>query len=307
MRRRTSPRQRRTRSARSIRRQSGDPTRRRAARARRGSGRVPRQRRRCIAAPRARTSSTPRSCSSRSKRSASSSQRSTTQRGHVRGSRASTATPRCQDAPCCSGRCRRRSARSPPVGARHSTRASARLAEVRAALPGAARRRGRHARRTASARLRRARRLRRRMRSGRPARCVAHRPHDRHRARRRARNRRRPRSRRLRPTSSCSGNPTSREVRERAPGGSSAMPHKQNSIAAVTARAAAAQAPGLVATLMSSCARVAAWCGELARGVAGADRPAAIHRRCGCAVAHRTRPRGRRRRDGASMWLHSPS
>ena len=42
------------------------------------------------------------------------------------------------------------------------------------------------------------------------------------------------------------------ELRERAPGGSSAMPHKRNSIAAVTARAAAAQAPGLVATLIST-------------------------------------------------------
>ncbi len=42
------------------------------------------------------------------------------------------------------------------------------------------------------------------------------------------------------------------EIRERTPGGSSAMPHKRNSIAAVTARAAAAQAPGLVATLMST-------------------------------------------------------
>lgn len=41
------------------------------------------------------------------------------------------------------------------------------------------------------------------------------------------------------------------EVRERTPGGSSAMAHKRNPIAAVTARAAAAQAPGLVATLMS--------------------------------------------------------
>jgi 3-carboxy-cis,cis-muconate cycloisomerase len=40
------------------------------------------------------------------------------------------------------------------------------------------------------------------------------------------------------------------EVREAAPGGSSAMAHKQNPIAAVTARAAAAQAPGLVATLL---------------------------------------------------------
>lgn len=42
------------------------------------------------------------------------------------------------------------------------------------------------------------------------------------------------------------------EVREAAPGGSSAMAHKQNPIAAVTARAAAAQAPGLVATLLAA-------------------------------------------------------
>jgi 3-carboxy-cis,cis-muconate cycloisomerase len=41
------------------------------------------------------------------------------------------------------------------------------------------------------------------------------------------------------------------ELSERAPGGSSAMPHKHNPIAAVTARAAAAQAPGLVATLLA--------------------------------------------------------
>jgi 3-carboxy-cis,cis-muconate cycloisomerase len=41
------------------------------------------------------------------------------------------------------------------------------------------------------------------------------------------------------------------EVREQAPGGSSSMPHKQNPIAAVTARAAAAQVPGLVATLLA--------------------------------------------------------
>jgi 3-carboxy-cis,cis-muconate cycloisomerase len=44
------------------------------------------------------------------------------------------------------------------------------------------------------------------------------------------------------------------ELREGAPGGSSAMPHKQNPIAAVTARAAAAQAPGLVATLLAAAA-----------------------------------------------------
>jgi 3-carboxy-cis,cis-muconate cycloisomerase len=41
------------------------------------------------------------------------------------------------------------------------------------------------------------------------------------------------------------------ELREAAGGGSSAMAHKHNPIAAVTARAAAAQAPGLVATLLA--------------------------------------------------------
>jgi 3-carboxy-cis,cis-muconate cycloisomerase len=44
------------------------------------------------------------------------------------------------------------------------------------------------------------------------------------------------------------------ELFEAVPGGSSAMPHKQNPIAAITARAAAAQAPGLVATLLASAA-----------------------------------------------------
>jgi 3-carboxy-cis,cis-muconate cycloisomerase len=42
------------------------------------------------------------------------------------------------------------------------------------------------------------------------------------------------------------------EVHEQLGGASSAMPHKQNPIAAVTARAAAAQAPGLVATLFAA-------------------------------------------------------
>lgn len=42
------------------------------------------------------------------------------------------------------------------------------------------------------------------------------------------------------------------EVSERAAGGSSTMPHKRNPIAAVTARAAAARAPGLVATLLAA-------------------------------------------------------
>lgn len=42
------------------------------------------------------------------------------------------------------------------------------------------------------------------------------------------------------------------EVSEAAPGDSSSMPHKRNPIAAVTARASARRAPGLVATLLSS-------------------------------------------------------
>jgi 3-carboxy-cis,cis-muconate cycloisomerase len=42
------------------------------------------------------------------------------------------------------------------------------------------------------------------------------------------------------------------EVAEAAGGASSAMPHKHNPIAAVTARAVAAQAPGLVATLLAA-------------------------------------------------------
>jgi 3-carboxy-cis,cis-muconate cycloisomerase len=42
------------------------------------------------------------------------------------------------------------------------------------------------------------------------------------------------------------------EVTEGAPGGSSAMPHKRNPVAAVSAAAAAAQAPGLVATLLAT-------------------------------------------------------
>ncbi|GAA1837040.1 3-carboxy-cis,cis-muconate cycloisomerase [Pseudonocardia ailaonensis] len=44
------------------------------------------------------------------------------------------------------------------------------------------------------------------------------------------------------------------EVAEGAPGGSSAMPHKRNPIAAITARAAAGRAPGLVATLLAAMA-----------------------------------------------------
>ncbi|MCI0688460.1 MAG: 3-carboxy-cis,cis-muconate cycloisomerase, partial [Sporichthyaceae bacterium] len=42
------------------------------------------------------------------------------------------------------------------------------------------------------------------------------------------------------------------EVTEAAPGGSSAMPHKRNPVAAVSALAAASQAPGLAATLYAS-------------------------------------------------------
>ncbi|MBY8861042.1 3-carboxy-cis,cis-muconate cycloisomerase [Nocardia sp. CA2R105] len=42
------------------------------------------------------------------------------------------------------------------------------------------------------------------------------------------------------------------EVTEGTPGGSSAMPHKQNPVAAITARAAARRVPGLVSTVLSS-------------------------------------------------------
>jgi len=42
------------------------------------------------------------------------------------------------------------------------------------------------------------------------------------------------------------------EVAEAAPGGSTAMPHKRNPVAAISTLAAAAQAPGLVGTLMGS-------------------------------------------------------
>jgi 3-carboxy-cis,cis-muconate cycloisomerase len=41
------------------------------------------------------------------------------------------------------------------------------------------------------------------------------------------------------------------EVSEAAPGGSSSMPHKRNPVAAISARACARQAPGLVATLLA--------------------------------------------------------
>jgi len=45
------------------------------------------------------------------------------------------------------------------------------------------------------------------------------------------------------------------EVSEARPGGSSAMPHKRNPVAAISARAGAAQAPGLVATLLAAMAQ----------------------------------------------------
>jgi len=44
------------------------------------------------------------------------------------------------------------------------------------------------------------------------------------------------------------------EVAEGQPGGSSSLPHKQNPVAAISTRACAAQAPGLVATLLGSMA-----------------------------------------------------
>ena len=42
------------------------------------------------------------------------------------------------------------------------------------------------------------------------------------------------------------------ELREAAPGGSSTLPHKRNPVAAIGASAAATQAPGLVATLLTA-------------------------------------------------------
>jgi 3-carboxy-cis,cis-muconate cycloisomerase len=45
------------------------------------------------------------------------------------------------------------------------------------------------------------------------------------------------------------------EVSEARPGGSSAMPHKRNPVAAISARACAAQAPGLAATLLAAMAQ----------------------------------------------------
>lgn len=45
------------------------------------------------------------------------------------------------------------------------------------------------------------------------------------------------------------------EVSEARPGGSSAMPHKRNPVASISARACAAQAPGLVATLLAAMAQ----------------------------------------------------
>lgn len=42
------------------------------------------------------------------------------------------------------------------------------------------------------------------------------------------------------------------EVAERSPGGSSSMPHKQNAVAAITARAAARRAPALVSTVLAA-------------------------------------------------------
>ena len=71
------------------------------------------------------------------------------------------------------------------------------------------------------------------------------------------------------------------EVHEAAPGGSSSLPHKQNPIAVVTARAAAAQTPGLAATVYTAMAgehqrAAGAWHAEwpaltaLLRGTGGA-------------------------------------
>jgi 3-carboxy-cis,cis-muconate cycloisomerase len=88
------------------------------------------------------------------------------------------------------------------------------------------------------------------------------------------------------------------EVREAAPGGSSAMAHKQNPVAAVTARAAAAQAPGLVATLLAAAP-------ELQRGAGAwhAEWPALINllRATGGAAARLRASLSELRVDAAAM------
>ena len=88
------------------------------------------------------------------------------------------------------------------------------------------------------------------------------------------------------------------EVRERAPGGSSAMPHKQKLDRGGDSARRRCASTGSGRNAHEHRTRVAAWCGQLARRVAGVDRPAAIHGRRGCPLAHRTRRRGRRRSDG---------
>ncbi len=92
------------------------------------------------------------------------------------------------------------------------------------------------------------------------------------------------------------------ELAEAEPGGSSAMPHKQNPIAAVTARAAAAQAPGLVATLL------AAGSPELNRGAGSwhAEWPAltGLLRATGGAASRLHRSLAGLRIDAAAMAIH---
>lgn len=86
------------------------------------------------------------------------------------------------------------------------------------------------------------------------------------------------------------------EVSEGAPGGSSAMPHKRNPVAAVTARAAARRVPGLVATVSAAMDHelqraAGAWHAEwepltdLLRTVAGA-----VHRLAECLTDLRVDP-----------------
>ena len=90
------------------------------------------------------------------------------------------------------------------------------------------------------------------------------------------------------------------ELRESRGGGSSSMPHKHNPVAAITARAAAAQAPGLVGhPARRDARRAAARCRTVARRVADPDRTAPGDRgRGGQGGRVAVRSAGRRRRDG---------
>ena len=106
-------------------------------------------------------------------------------------------------------------------------------------------------------------------------------------------------ARRRRPAGADRGRPRSAEVGD-GRGGSSAMPHKHNPVAAISARACARRAPGLVATLFAAMEQEHERGGRrLAQRVAHAHRPAG-DRRLGGVLAGRE-PRRRCALDTARM------